>query len=68
MADDEGRALLGELYAPVTKDAFVYRSKWRKGDLLIWDNIPTQHIAICDYALPQRRMMHRTTIAGSAPI
>lgn len=68
ISDDEGRALLGELYAHVTKDEFVYRHKWRKGDLLIWDNIPTQHIAICDYALPQRRMMHRTTIAGSAPI
>lgn len=66
--EEESRQMLAELYAHVTSDAFVYRHKWRKGDLLMWDNIPTQHIAICDYALPQRRYMHRTTIAGEAPL
>jgi hypothetical protein len=25
------------------------------------------HLAICDYALPQRRLMHRTTVIGSEP-
>jgi alpha-ketoglutarate-dependent taurine dioxygenase len=34
----------------------------------MWDNIPTQHLAICDYALPQRRYLHRTTLRGSAPM
>lgn len=66
--EDESRQMLADLYAHVTQDDFVYRHKWRKGDLLMWDNIPTQHIAICDYALPQRRYMHRTTITGDAPL
>jgi len=26
-----------------------------------------QHLAIADYALPQRRLMYRTTVKGQAP-
>jgi len=33
----------------------------------MWDNCPLQHLAVQDYALPQRRRMHRTTIAGTVP-
>ena len=68
LPENEGRDLLKELLAHVTKDDFIYRHKWRVGDLLMWDNIPTQHLAICDYALPQRRLLHRTTLKGTAPI
>ena len=68
MPEDEGHDLLNELLTHVTKDEFVYRHKWRVGDLLMWDNIPTQHLAIRDYELPQRRLLHRTTLKGTAPI
>lgn len=37
------------------------------GDLLTWDNTSTQHFAVADYALPQRRRMQRTTVAGAIP-
>ena len=67
LPDDEARNLLEELCAHCTRPEFVYRHRWRAGDLLIWDNIPTQHLAICDYALPQRRYMHRTTLRGTPP-
>ena len=67
LPEDEARNLLLELCAQCTRPEFVYRHRWRAGDLLIWDNIPTQHLAICDYALPQRRYMHRTTLRGEAP-
>ena len=67
LPEDEARDLLHELCAHCTRPEFVYRHRWRAGDLLMWDNIPTQHIAICDYALPQRRYMHRTTLRGTAP-
>ena len=66
LPEDEARNLLHELCAHCTRPEFVYRHRWRAGDLLIWDNIPTQHLAICDYALPQRRYMHRTTLKGTA--
>ena len=67
MSDSEGTALLDTLYAQCTRPEFTYRHHWRKGDLLMWDNCSGLHIAIMDYALPQRRRMHRITIKGSAP-
>lgn len=67
LPEDEGRDLLKALCAHATKPEFVYRHNWRKGDLIIWDNCQTQHLAIGDYALPRRRLMHRTTVKGSVP-
>jgi len=63
----EGAALLAELSAHVVKPDFVYSHKWRVGDLLVWDNIQVQHLAVDDYWLPQRRRMQRTTVKGVAP-
>ena len=65
--EDEARDLLHELCSHCTRPEFVYRHRWRAGDLLMWDNIPTQHLAICDYTLPQRRYLHRTTLRGTPP-
>jgi alpha-ketoglutarate-dependent taurine dioxygenase len=45
----------------VTKPELCYRHQWRLGDLLMWDNSMTQHLAISDYQLPLRRLMHRVT-------
>ena len=67
LPEDEARNLLHKLCTHCTRPEFVYRHQWRAGDLVMWDNIPTQHLAICDYALPQRRYMHRTTLRGTAP-
>lgn len=60
----QGAALLQALCDHCTQPRFCYRHSWRVGDVLMWDNIPTQHLAIFDYALPQRRYMHRTTLLG----
>ena len=67
MPDAEGLPLIKELSDCCTRPEFIYRHKWRVGDLLIWDNCSVQHIAVRDYELPQRRLMHRTTVNGSAP-
>lgn len=67
MAESESAPLLEEIYAQCTRPEYIYRHKWRVGDLLMWDNCSLQHLAVQDYALPQRRRMHRTTIAGSMP-
>ena len=34
----EGRALLDGLTAHAVEERFVYRHKWRAGDMLMWDN------------------------------
>jgi taurine dioxygenase len=65
---DEADALIAALADHIVKPAFVYRHQWRPGDLLMWDNCTVQHRAIQDYDLPQRRLMHRTTMGGSVPV
>jgi taurine dioxygenase len=67
LPDDESRALLAVLQAHVIQPEFVYRHSWQPGDVVMWDNVPTQHLAMHDYALPQRRLLHRTTITGDRP-
>lgn len=67
MPDAESGPLLDEIYAHCTEPQFIYRHRWRVGDLLMWDNCSLQHLAVQDYALPQRRRMHRTTIRGTVP-
>lgn len=67
MDDAAARALIAELNAWASSERFVYRHEWQVGDFVFWDNCPTKHRALFDYDLPQRRLMHRTTVAGSAP-
>ncbi len=68
MSESESEPLLEDIYAHCTRPEFIYRHKWRVGDLLMWDNCSLLHLAEPDYALPQRRRMHRTTIRGSVPL
>jgi len=67
LPEAESQTLVDELSAHTIKPAFVYTHRWRVGDLLIWDNIQTQHFAVDDYWLPQRRHMQRTTVMGPTP-
>ena len=66
LSEEESGALIDELSELIVRDDNVYTHRWAVGDVLIWDNCTTQHLAIGDYALPQRRLMHRTTVGGSA--
>ena len=65
--EDEALDLIAELDAHCVRPEFLYRHKWQVGDLLMWDNASSMHLAICDYALPERRLMHRTTVIGTVP-
>ena len=67
MPDAEAIDLIAELDTHCVRPEFLYRHKWRVGDLLMWDNTSSMHLAICDYALPERRLMHRTTVIGTVP-
>jgi len=68
MPEDEALGLIAELDAHCVRPEFCYRHSWRVGDLVMWDNARAMHLAICDYALPERRLMHRTTVIGSEPL
>ena len=67
MPDAEAIDLIAELDTHCVRPEFLYRHKWQVGDLLMWDNTSSMHLAICDYALPERRLMHRTTVIGTVP-
>lgn len=67
MPSDESRALLEELRDHCIQPAFYYRHQWKVGDLLVWDNCAVQHKSTFDYALPQRRLLYRTTVKGGVP-
>ncbi|MGH7092027.1 MAG: TauD/TfdA dioxygenase family protein, partial [Stellaceae bacterium] len=68
MEDDEAGALIAALADHIVKPTFIYRHQWQVGDLLMWDNCTVQHRAVQDYDLPQRRLMHRTTMGGAIPV
>ena len=58
----EARLLLLDLMEHATQRPFVYRHRWRVGDLVIWDNRCTLHRAR-PYDLSVPRDMHRTTVS-----
>ena len=62
MSEEEGNRFRDYLIEFSTQPKFVYVHKWAKGDLVVWDNYVTQHLAIANFELPQRRLMYRTTV------
>lgn len=63
----DGRALLCKLREWATQPQYVYRHLWKPGDLLVWDNTGTMHMAE-PYPLESGRLMHRCTINGEEAI
>ncbi len=64
---DKGRALLDELTAHATQEKYVYRHRWRDGQLVMWDDRATMHRGSeWDYQ-QYRRVMVRTTVSGVTP-
>ena len=66
MRPAESEALLGELLRHADTPEFQVRFRWRVGDVAFWDNRCTQHYATADY-WPEKRTMHRVTVAGDRP-
>jgi alpha-ketoglutarate-dependent taurine dioxygenase len=64
---EEGRALLDRLLDWATQPQFVVRHRWRRGDLVIWDNTGVLHRAL-PYGAASRRLMHRTTLVGEEAV
>ena len=67
MEKEEALRRINALADHILKPEFIYQHQWRPGDVLMWDNCTVQHKAIVDYDLPQRRLIHRLTIAGTKP-
>ena len=65
---DEARALLHELMAFATEPRFIYRHKWRVGDLVMWDNRCTMHRATPFEDTAHVRDMRRTTVRDNEAV
>jgi|TARA_B110000971_G_scaffold160880_1_gene164456 taurine dioxygenase len=59
---DESKALLAELYEFQSSAKFVYRHKWEKNMLVLWDNRSVLHKATGGYD-GHDRLLHRATIS-----
>jgi alpha-ketoglutarate-dependent 2,4-dichlorophenoxyacetate dioxygenase len=63
----EALLFLRELTEHATQPAFVYRHKWRVGDLVMWDNQCTMHRARPFDDMKYPRDLRRTTLTVGAP-
>lgn len=61
--EEEGEQLLRELIAHATAPRHAYIHSWRVGDIIIWDNWRTMHMAT-GWKAKYVRDMHRTTISA----
>jgi alpha-ketoglutarate-dependent 2,4-dichlorophenoxyacetate dioxygenase len=66
MPEAEGRALVAELIAHATQRQFVYTHRWRRRDLVMWDNRCTMHRGTDYDDLRWVRDMRRTTVSDLA--
>jgi alpha-ketoglutarate-dependent taurine dioxygenase len=63
----ESDALLRMLYDHSTQPEHVVRHRWRRGDVVLWDNHATMHYATDDYGAASRAM-RRVTLQGTVPV
>lgn len=63
---EESKQLCAELLAHMISSRFVYRHRWKVGDVIMWDNFSSIHKAIGDFDLPHHRLMHRTTLSAAS--
>ena len=64
MTREESAGLLQYLFAHSVRPEFTYRHRWRRHDLVMWDNRCAMHLAAGDYDPAEVRQMYRTTLAG----
>jgi len=63
---EESAHIRSFLMKNATQEHNIYRHKWRKGDLIVWDNACTMHYAFYDYK-GHARLLYRTTAKGDVP-
>ena len=63
----ESERLLSIFDSYVTRLENTVRWQWSEGDVVIWDNLATQHYAIADYE-DQHRVVRRVTVGKDVPV
>ena len=65
LPEDEGQAILDELFAAVEETNAKLEYQWTKGDVVMWDNRSVLHCAMGGYSYPDIRLINRTTVLCS---
>jgi taurine dioxygenase len=65
---DDGDALLDQIYAHCDQAIYQYSHQWQPGDVLVWDNRSALHQASFDFDQSQRRYLHRIMLRGEQPV
>jgi taurine dioxygenase len=68
MTEAESRTILALLFKHSVQPHMIYRHRWTKGDLAMWDNRSTWHLAVADYDMEEPRHMLRTSVEGDRPV
>jgi taurine dioxygenase len=66
-SQEQSELLLRLFQDHVTRLDYTFRWRWQAGDVVMWDNRATQHIAINDYG-DEPRVVRRVTISGVSPV
>jgi taurine dioxygenase len=67
MREPDGRKLLEQLEAFATQPRFIYAHRWRRGDVLVWDNRSTLH-RMASAAAGHDRTLYRIRVRGEIPV
>ena len=69
LAPRESRALLELLWEHIVRPEYTVRHKWRAGDVAVWDNRSTAHLAPSDiFDTEFDRQLYRITLVGEKPV
>ena len=60
--EDEGQAILDELFAVLDQTNARLEYQWAEGDVVMWDNRSVLHCAMGGYSYPDIRLINRTTV------
>ncbi|MFL0362850.1 TauD/TfdA dioxygenase family protein [Pseudobacillus sp. 179-B 2D1 NHS] len=63
----ESEKLISLFQSYVTRLENTVRWQWQEGDVVIWDNLATQHYAVADYE-DHHRVVRRVTVGKSIPV
>jgi taurine dioxygenase len=62
LEEEESDAIIEEMRTYMVQPPCQYRHKWRKGDVVIWDNRCSYHKAAGDYPPEEDRIHWRVSI------